>query len=68
MKNIAIERDGLRGQVVKYYPLFLGYVKEHGAAVVKEVLTKGHSGKYRLKICLNKKDRYQMLQMLDLVK
>jgi hypothetical protein len=58
--------DGLRGQVYKYLPLFTGYVQQYGSAVVREVLTNGKSGKLRLKVCLNRKDRMQMIQMLDL--
>lgn len=56
----------LRGQVAKYEPLFIGYVKNYGSEVVAEVLRKGHSGKYRLKILNNRKDRHQMLQLLGL--
>ena len=56
----------LRGQVAKHEQLFVGYVKRYGADVVRECLQKGHSSKYRLKVLGNRKDRYQMLQLLGL--
>lgn len=56
----------LRGQVEKHLPLFIGYMKQYGSEVVRNVLTKGRHNGFKLKVCLNKKDRYQMMQMLDL--
>lgn len=59
---------GLRPQVIKHHDLFVRYVKQYGSAVVAEVLSKGICGKYRLKVMTNRKDRYQMLQLLGLDK
>ena len=55
---------GLRPQVAKHHDLFVRYCKQYGCDTVREVLLKGRSGKYKLKIMGNKKDRYQMLQLL----
>lgn len=58
----------IRPEVQKMYTYFLGCVKHHGSDAVRTVLLKGSSGKFRLKIMKNKKDRYQMMQVLDLIK
>lgn len=57
---------GLRPQVAKHHELFVRYCKQYGCDTVKEVLTKGVAGKFRLKIMGNRKDRYQMIQLLGL--
>jgi len=63
----AKEHDGLRGQVAKYHDQFVGYVKQYGKEVVKQVLLTGRHKKLALKVPLNRKDRYQMMQLLDMV-
>jgi len=62
------DHDGLRGQVVKYHDQFVEYVKQYGKDVVKQVLLTGRHKKLILKVPLNRKDRYQMMQLLDMVK
>lgn len=57
----------IRPEVRKYYPYFLNCVRRYGAEIVTKVLNKGQHEKYRLKFLKNKKDRYQMMQLLDLV-
>ena len=57
---------GLRPQVIKHHDLFVKYCRTYGCDTVKETLIKGHSGAHKLKIMGNKKDRYQMLQLLGL--
>lgn len=57
----------IRPEVRRHYPYFLGCVHKFGSEVVKQVLDKGHHEKYRLTFMKNKKDRYQMMQLLDLV-
>jgi hypothetical protein len=59
--------DILRPEVKKHLQLFTGYRKQLGAEGMKELLTKGKHGPYKLKVLTNRKDRYQMMQMLDLV-
>lgn len=58
--------DLLRPEVKKHEKLFIGYIKQYGAATVRKVLDKGQDGGIKLKIMTNKKDRYQMMQLLDL--
>ena len=60
------EAQLLRPQVAKHHDLFVRYCKQYGCDTVKEVLTKGQSGPMKLKIMGNKKDRYQMIQLLNL--
>lgn len=62
------ELEGIRPNVKKYLPQFTQYVKQHGADAVYRVLDKGHYGTLRLTFPLNKKDRYQMIQMLSIHK
>jgi hypothetical protein len=57
----------VRPEVKKFYSYFLECVKQYGSETVKGVLDKGHHGKYKLKFLKNRKDRYQMMQLLDLV-
>lgn len=58
----------LRGEVAKYEKLFIGYVKAHGADAIRELLSTGKTGTYKLTVLKNKKDRYQMVQLLGLIK
>lgn len=60
------DNDGLRPMVKKHLAYFTACVKHYGSDAVREVLTKGKTKKARLTIPLNRKDRWQMLQMLDL--
>jgi hypothetical protein len=62
------EHDGLRGQVVRYHDQFVGYVKQYGKDAVKQCLMTGRSGKKKIVVSMNRKDRYQMMQLLDMVK
>lgn len=57
----------IRGNVAKYEAMFIQFIREHGAETVKKVLTHGKWGKFKLTVPLNKKDRFQMLQLLGLV-
>ena len=61
-----MKEEGLRPQVAKYEKLFIRYVKDYDAATVFAVLKKGQSG--RLKLLTNRKDRFQMIQLLGLDK
>jgi hypothetical protein len=63
------ENEGIhiRPEVKRHYAYFLSCVKHYGADVVKKVLDTGRNGKLRLTFLKNKKDRYQMMQLLDLV-
>jgi hypothetical protein len=56
----------MRGQVAKHLQAFKGYVEKHGADRVRAVLTKGKCKDGRITFCLNKKDRFEMLQALGL--
>jgi hypothetical protein len=64
------EKEGIhiRPEVKKHYPYFLQCVKNYGSDTVKTVLDKGSDGNIKLKFLKNKKDRYQMMQLLDMVK
>ena len=67
---MAKNPDGLRPAVVKHLPAFTEYLKHFGAELTKGVL-KSREGEYkgvRLKVKLDRRDRYQMMQMLDLIK
>lgn len=66
---VEMEEAGMhvRPEVKKHYEYFLGCVKSHGSEIVKGVLDKGQHGKYKLRFLKNRKDRYQMMQLLDLV-
>lgn len=56
----------LRGNTIKYLPVFRLYVKQFGIRTVREVLKTGHCGdKIRLKLPLNMKDRNQILEQLE---
>lgn len=58
--------EKLRGNTVKYLPVFRQYVKQFGLRVVREVLKTGHCGdKIRLKLPINMKDRVQILEQLE---
>jgi hypothetical protein len=58
----------LRPEVKRLLPLFKEYLKAHGALVMWELLSKGRSGRYKLTMLKNHKDKWQMMQMLDLHK
>jgi hypothetical protein len=61
--------EGLRPLVAKHQELFEGYVRQHGADLVRELLDKGKFKKgYKLTVLRNKKDRYQMIQALSIHK
>lgn len=53
--------------VKKHYPHFLEFIKQYGDDKVRECLIKGHTGNVKLTYFKNKKDRWQMLQALDLM-
>lgn len=56
----------LRGNTVKYLPVFRQYVRQFGMETVRKVLRTGHCGdKIRLKLPLNMKDRNQILEQLE---
>jgi hypothetical protein len=55
----------LRGNTIKYLPLFRGYQEQYGERVVEEVLKKGKSNAFRLKLPINMKDRMQILHELE---
>jgi len=56
----------LRGNVIKYLPVFRQYVQQFGFPTVRQVLKTGHCGdKFRLKLPINMKDRDQILKQLE---
>ncbi len=57
----------MRPQVQKYLAKFQGYVQQYGPETVRKVLRDGQAGKLRLTIMKNRKDRYQMMQILGLL-
>jgi hypothetical protein len=61
-----VRADGLRPEVAKHEALFVGYVKQYGAATVRKVLDKGNDGHIKLTVMRNKKDRWQMIQLLGI--
>lgn len=57
----------IRPLVKKHYSYFKACCAHYGADTVKKVLSKGKHEGFKLKFLTNKKDRYQMLQLLDLI-
>jgi len=58
----------VRGIVKKNLAKFVGYVQMHGQDFVYELLATGKSGRYKLTVPFNRKDRSQMIEMLSLTK
>uniref|UniRef100_A0A6H1ZTT6 Uncharacterized protein n=1 Tax=viral metagenome TaxID=1070528 RepID=A0A6H1ZTT6_9ZZZZ len=56
----------LRGNTVKYLPVFKTYVDRWGADAVKRVLKTGRYNNLVLKLPINAKDRNQILRQLGI--
>jgi hypothetical protein len=62
------EQELLRPNVRKYQQHFEEYIREYGSETVRKVLMKGHHENIRITFAMNRKDRFQMLQLLGLDK
>jgi hypothetical protein len=56
----------MRGQVAAELEKFRQHVKNYGPDVVREVLKKGKCKAGRITCSMNRKDRFEMLQVLGL--
>jgi hypothetical protein len=56
----------MRGQVAAELERFKKHVETHGPDVVREVLIKGRCKAGRITCSMNKKDRWQMIEVLGI--
>jgi hypothetical protein len=71
MATDILNDPSVRPLVKRHYHKFLAYTKEHGSETIHKLLKNGYvfigDRRYNLTLLSNRKDIYQMMQLLDMV-